>query len=121
MTFYTLYEILASTLHAAIYGASFALLIVFANVILKEFARLIAVPREIFCYSGKIFERPNPTFKLKRGGKARRISKGIFVFLSVFLFTLGFILLSYYSLDGSIRLYMLAISISVMLFAKPLL
>lgn len=121
MTFYSLYEILASTLHAAIYGLAFALFTVLANATSKELARLIALPREIFCYNGKILEMPNLSFVFKSNGKTQRISKGIFVFLSVFLFTLGFVLLSYYSLDGSIRLYMLAISIIVMICSKPFL
>lgn len=97
-------EIINSLLYSFIYGlGASALYVVVSNIylILKSLPDLF--------YEIIIFDKilPSPNFKkcLKVGKKGP-----IFAFVSVFLFFIGFMLVSYFALDGEIRLYMLILS-----------
>ncbi len=97
-------EILLSVLYAFIFGLGYSL---FYQLILISFETLKSLPRlarEILG-SEKIFPSPS----IKKEIKDRKFG-AVFAFFSVFLFFVGFLLLSYLALDGQLRLYMLIIS-----------
>lgn len=97
-------EIISSVLYALIYGAGFSIfymLISLFFVMIRAFRQVFV---EIISFD-KIL--PSPTVKIdntESGGG------GFFAFLSVVLFFVGFLFLSYFTLDGVIRFYMLVLS-----------
>lgn len=97
-------EILLSALYAMIYGFTFSLayemVIIFSRT-LKFLPNLI---REIIC-AEKVLPSPSIKERIKSAKEG-----GTFAFFSVFLFFIGFLLLSYFSLDGQLRLYMMIIA-----------
>ena len=104
-------EILLSILYAAIYGAIFCVVI----ELVKTFIRVCKAMPKILCSD----------FKNIKYYMLKEAEGDVFAFLCVFSFFLGYLLLSYFSLDGQLRLYMLIISsavyfLSKMTFLKPL-
>ncbi len=111
MTF-TSQEILLSVLYAIIYGCFFALLLsallLIKGVIKGGRESLISVIR-----FDKIF--PLPSFSQIQASE----NPGAFLSAaSIILFAVGFSLLSYFSLDGEIRLYMLILSFASFYLSK---
>ena len=102
MKYFSAEEILFSVFCSVIYGVIFALLTLSVVLILDI---VIAFPRRIkkgFSYSGRlaavepfIQDKPIPVF---------------FTVSGIILFFIGYVLLSYYSVDASFRLYVLLIS-----------
>lgn len=102
---FSMYELLLGALNSLIYGFCFSVISLFFDVIYKQ--------------SSKFIIHLSNAFKFKKGETGtRKPSKSIdnknsslVAFLKVISFSLGFLLLSYYSLDGEIRLYMLLLSL----------
>lgn len=103
-------KVITSSFSALLYGAIFAFLYVFALLISSIIRLLFAL-----ILSPQICE--NAT---KRDELLLRIkSPTLFLkMLSIFIFGIGFTLLSYLTLDGMIRFYMIALSVSAFLLAK---
>lgn len=109
---FTREEILLSMLYAAIFGAGFAAFISCFNVISSAMTTLPAIIREIFFFD-KIFSPPRfspDELKAKKGI--------IFTIFSILLFSFGFSVLSYISLDGQIRIYMVVLSFASFYLSK---
>ena len=109
---FTREEILFSMLYAAVFGGGFAAFISCFNVISSAMATLPLIIKEIFVFE-KIFSPPRFSevdVKTKKGV--------IFTIFSILLFALGFSVLSYISLDGQIRIYMLILSSAVFYLSK---
>lgn len=116
MMHFTVSEIFSSVLFAFIFGAGCAFLYMLALSIFDQLAYILLFPKYIFCYSEKILSIPPKT----NSGRKEKGSP-VLTFFSIIIFTLGFILLSYFALDGSIRLYMLVISLSSLFLVKKVL
>ena len=101
---FTSREILLSVLFSAIYGVVFS---VIYQLLITLFHVLKSTPDLIIniLKSSKILPAPD----VKCLVKDQKVGGG-FAFFSVILYFLGFLLLSYLSLDGQLRLYMLVIS-----------
>ena len=111
MTTFTLKEILLSVEYAAIFGVSFAICECALFAVKSSFCGTVAFFSSIFRYNKLLFIEP-----LERRGKKR---SALWIFISIMCYSLSFILLSYYTLDGCIRGYMLLISLScVYVFKK---
>lgn len=108
MKYFEAFEILFSVLYAVVYGGLGGLASVATRVVLEDINRLILIPREAyraasgFSLSGlravtvKMFKKETPPLVT------------LFAELIFFLlFGVGFLLLSYFALDGELRLYML--------------
>ena len=104
MMSFSLDEILVSIVSAFVYGLIFAFCISLALIIKSLIKGLPCIIREMLFYE-KLLPLPQP---MRPTGDEKN---GPFLLCgSIFLFALGFSLLSYFSLDGEIRLYMLIIS-----------
>ena len=97
-------EILLSVLYAFLFGLGYSLMYQLILISLEAVKSLPRLAREILG-SEKIFPSPS----IKKEIKDRKFG-AVFAFFSVFLFFVGFLLLSYLALDGQLRLYMLVIS-----------
>ena len=123
MIYFSFQEILFSVVASLIYGLGFGSCYHLLSVFGRMLKALLSLPREALFYRGSIFcvER--------RKGEARGflsdLSGNIKVFFFTVLFVVGYILLSYLTLDGELRLYTLALSalgfLSSVLLKIPLL
>lgn len=112
MMSFTMAEILLSILYALIFGVGFSL-----------FAVLMLIVREIVLVFGRMMEMavdfekllPLPTVK---NMKINQAPGRLITVLWVIFFSLGFCLLSYLSLDGEIRLYMLILAFASFYLSK---
>lgn len=102
MIFNDINTILHSIFFATIYGVLFAITSTIVSIMISLLSKLPEIIREVFVYDG-LFS--NPKFLL-----SKNTPTSFSTFASVLCFTLGFIILSYYSLDGEIRIYMFIIS-----------
>lgn len=111
MTF-TTEEIFSSVIFALAYGAIFAIFLSF-TVILKQSIALMLDMLKTTPDFEKIL--PLPSFgKIKISYKS-----GVFIsVVSIFVFAVGFSLLSYLSLDGQLRLYMFILSFASFYLSK---
>ena len=114
MIVFTSEEIIYSVICAIVFGILFsAVIFVFQNF----FNIICIILSSLLRTDKKIKEKLNNTVIRKISDWLiiiKRIGKALFsnfkTVLTVFLFTIGFILLSYYTLDGVVRLYQLIIA-----------
>lgn len=109
MIYFTAEEIYASILYAAAYGALFAAFYQLIKFIVADFYVIKFALKSTFKYK-RIFEAPNlpaSDSELIHNTLIHRIT----LFLAITLYGVGFIFLSYMTLDGYYRLYMLGISL----------
>ena len=92
-------EVLLSCLYAIAFGVGYYLILE-AFRMLSRFCK--ALPRMIRLEVKSVKNYMN-----------RKTEGSFFTFFSVFLFFLGFLLLSYFALDGQLRIYMLILSTAV--------
>ena len=111
MTFST-EEVFSSVIFALAYGAIFAIILSFI-VVVKESLTVMLDMLKTTCGYEKIF--PLPRFK---GVKISYKSSAFISVIAVFLFAIGFSLLSYMSLDGQLRLYVLILSFASFYVSK---
>ncbi len=97
-------EIFNSVIYAFAFGVIFSVAFSLCRLVRGMLASILDVTSEFIKFS-KIF--PLPNFKKFINPKK---NGAVFSFLSIIFFTLGFILISYLSLDGTIRIYMLIVS-----------
>lgn len=96
-------EICLSVLYAIIFGFCFFILFSLMNIC-RDFLRgIIPYLKEAVRFK-RIFPLPSFNIYLKEGR-----SSALFLIISILTFSLGFILLSYLTLDLQLRLYMLVI------------
>ena len=116
MISFTAAEIFRSCAIAGGYGIFFAAIWYLFIALIRELGYIIAVPKYAIAYTGKLFKLPVHNEEGQNGGRLRgeiRVATGII------LFTLGYILCSYYSLDGSLRLYTAALSVGTFFISRP--
>lgn len=97
-------EIFESVISALVLGSVFGIFCIFVSTLFDFLSSAFLSLRSLFTYE-KIFERPSLLSPEKRERKSS--IEGIITFLTTVVFGLLYILLSYYSLDGAIRVYML--------------
>ena len=120
MISFTINEILTSVLLSVIYGAIAAVLgHLFGSIIIfvKSFARLAD---DVLLYEGKLIARVKADYQKHNSGFSL-LYDWISVFLGIVAYTLGYIVLSYYLLDGVLRLYVLILSVSSFFVLRKLL
>ena len=111
MTFFTTLETVGSILSAAIFGVIFAFLDTVLKLFSTEINHIGKIGEHIFA-DGGIFRIPKRCKETKaEKGQSSRLFGEIKTFLKVLFFGIGFILLSYYALDGAIRIYLLLFAI----------
>ena len=105
-------EIYGSMLYAITWGAVFCAAFSLCGLILGIVGSFGRICRVIFVYE-KIFAPPT-----KEELKIVPRYNALLSFVSVLIFTLGFAVVSYFSLDGVIRLYMLILSFASFYLSK---
>lgn len=115
MISFTISEIILSVASATIYGTAFAFFIDFLSSCRAFFRYVLFLPVALFFYKGSIIKsdiRPRDLRESendkKRPEKINKILSALYRTLVIFAFFLGFVLLTYLTLDGEIRFYMLA-------------
>ncbi len=123
MTYFTISEIFLSILYAFAFGAAYELILISALVLKQQLLLLGELPSAIFKYKGKLLSvKEYFTAKEKyENRKSSKIATEIYTFIKVAVFSFLFLFLSYYALDGEVRLYMLVCSIISMNVVKYLL
>lgn len=106
MIYFTAEELLRSVLHSIIYGAIYVVLMLVCSLLIYNLGVILSAPRSFVHYQ-KITELPSAN----AFGCDTRVLGAASAFLKVLIFSLGYILLSYYSLDGMLRIYTLIISV----------
>lgn len=97
-------EIFESVISALVLGSIFAVICIFVGTVYDFLFSLFSSRRGIFRYA-KIFEKPTI---ISVGEKEKVGALGqLITFFKVVTFGLLYILLSYYSLDGEMRIYLL--------------
>ena len=106
-------EIANSALSALVYGAIFAILSQFTASLLSALKGVLVFLPRAFIYDGAAIIKLLAVKEIfeERIKVRNKIIDEIIVFMKVLVFGIGLILLSYIYLDGSIRLYMLFISV----------
>lgn len=105
-------ELISSVVYALIYGILFACLLSATQLVKEILLNIKTIGREMLMVE-KIF--PLPRF---RNMKIQRdLGAGLSV-LSIFIYAIGFSLLSYLALDGEIRLYMFLLSFASFYLSK---
>lgn len=99
MIAFTTREVLCSLIYSLIFGVGFFALTTAFSALLRYAFRFGKLWDDLTTY-GKIFEKP-----MKIRGRIPESLESIESFLLTLCFFLGFILLSFYALDGSVRLY----------------
>ena len=113
MIYFDFREIVSSVLHSLIYGAFFSVFSLTFLVLKGFLGSAFRALCQIFVYNGSLFKTE------WRGGKGWGAKfSSVSAFLFTVMFSLGFIFLSYYSIDGQIRVYMLLIAVSVFLLVR---
>lgn len=112
MIYFTADEIGRSLLIALAYGVFFCLIISLFDVIYGTIKDLFYSLKQIIVYEKITSEVNFVELKIKKEGSAAG------VFVSVVLFFIGYILISYMTLDGCVRIYMLIVSSASLFLLK---
>lgn len=102
MIAYTRYEIIKSMLDASILGICMCIF----STIIELFEELVPIIKSVAIGLVK-YDKLISTIKIEH--RMQRSKSSIRHFFSIIVFSIIFMLLSYYSLDGQIRLYMMII------------
>ena len=113
MIYFTAEDVFCSILCAFIYGVGYALLLTFFEVIICEKCGLNQYINYILKYEKiRKIEHPDTTHS------NYILQNRILLSFSIFLFFVGYLLLSYFTLDGALRIYVLITAISVTYFIR---
>jgi hypothetical protein len=104
MIAFTKEQVLFSIIYAAIYGLAASVVYNLSCALISILKSLPQIFRQAVCFD-KIFPLP----RFDKANKSGEVG-GLIVFASIISFSFGFLLLSYFALDGCIRLYMLIIT-----------
>ncbi len=108
MIWHSFETILASFVSAAVYGAVFAFLSILIKCFIRIFNLSFRVVSDAFFYKTGVFDTACITKGYTGENKDRIILSEVTRALSVILFFSGFMILSYYILDGEFRIFMFA-------------
>lgn len=114
MIYFEDFEVFSSVIHALIYGLLFALFYFSALATKKVIYITIPALKSIVIYKKPIYK----TEIIKKSTDNDKDEGALFVFIFTLAFFLGFTLLSYYSLDGQFRIYMLLFSLASFLISN---
>ena len=106
MIAFTVREVLFSLIYSLIFGSAFFVVSSLLGVLLRYACRFGELWHNVTSY-GKIFEKPT-----KIRGRIAKWLESVESFVLTIIFFVGFILLSYYALDGSLRLYVFLTSLA---------
>lgn len=106
-------EIINSVFCAIIYGCGYFVYFTILRILLSRLRDVKFFIRSTYDYS-KITEK-------KRRGDVALKPSSVTAFFDIFIFGIGFILLSYFALDGCLRVYMVIVSSFVFFSLKKLL
>ncbi len=112
MIWFSADELLASIFSSLIYGGFFAFLVCFLSLLSTLLSNGRLTLAKALMPKGKPI-KPSALTTEARGG----ISSALIIILIV-LFTVGYILLSYYALDGSVRVYTLVLSLASLFLTR---
>ncbi len=115
MMYFSIAEIFLSLLYASIFGGGFFLFYIVVKVLKREVKKISFLPGLLIRYD-KILEKPT----INRGRINYSFDSMISAILAI-IYSLGFLLLSYYALDGCLRIYLLFVSLAAFLIPKKLL
>lgn len=115
MMSFTMREILASVAFGCLFGFLFFMIFTAVNLLIYRSRVFFTFPLLLIQYD-KILENP-----IKNIGRNKIKANSTIFFLFVILFFLGFVLLSYYVLDGCIRIYLFLLSVCTFFISKALL
>jgi hypothetical protein len=107
-------EVLMSLVYAILYGAGYALAFAVVSCLAGQGERFRGFLPMLLEYD-KILEKP-----IKNKGRTEYKPGNVFLFCAVIFFAIGFLLLSYFALDGCLRVYMLLASVTSFLLTKSL-
>ncbi len=113
-------EILRSCICALAYGAGASLLLIVLVICARQLGYILSLPRHALIYEGRILDLPKQGDKSGVIRNTRSVGE-ILTALKIILFAVGYIIFSYYALDGEIRLYTLALSLVAFFLARKLL
>ena len=108
-------EILISCAVAGAYGTFFAVLLYFIFAVMRETKYILRVPKLAVVYYGSPFDLPSRDKSIKN---VEALGSNIRVAVCITAFTVGYILCSYYSLDGSLRLYTAVLSVATFFLSR---
>ena len=113
-------DIAISVVSAAVYGMACNLFLLFCYVIFGQFSVFATIFKNAVRFEGSIWSVKHIDFSLKRSEDEKEYVRAPKIILKMFLFTLGFYILSYAFLDGEIRIYMLLVSVISLFSTKNL-
>lgn len=114
MISFTSGEILLSLLYSLVYGVLFFIFYTLICLLKNEVGLLKSLPESIIRYD-KILEKP-----IKMRGRIAKEQSPDVVAVSIIAFALGLVLLSYYALDGCVRIYLIIVSLTSFFAIKSL-
>ena len=106
MIYFSFRSIILSIIYALIYGAIFGFVINFIKQIPLMLKYIVSIPKALIIYTGPL----NSVTYVKKYKKKPNVISRLYVFFSIIIFSLGFLFLSYYAIDGELRLYLLLFS-----------
>ena len=118
MIVFSAYSVLNSILFSFFYGAFCATLSLVCALLFRLTRSFGRIASTWIKYNNGIFSRPREIFIEEGRIKSVRVLREVGAFFKVLLFTIGFILISYISLDGEIRIYTLAVSLASYLLLR---
>lgn len=108
MIYFTYTEIILSLIYAVLYGVLFGCSYQLIRSVVPLVKMVLEIPRESLAYGTSIFrKRKRINFEAKTKNK---LVGSVSVFSAIIAFSIGYILLCYYTLDGQLRLYLLVFS-----------
>ena len=114
MISFTLKDIAASIYSATLYGAVYSIFFCLVGIIFSQIRIYFLIPAEVFGYNGSIW-KVTLSERSQKEGKNKNKFINLFLsaaaFLKTLLFFLGITVMSYYALDGMIRLYFIAFAV----------
>ena len=118
MIVFSLRQILLSCLYSAIYGFSFAVILIALLVLSDTLVLFFRAIRSVVAYEGRItaLSAWDKDVKPRSRGWRPELAVGV----GAFLYSVGYVLLSYYALDGAVRLYTFIIALLAVFFTYKL-
>jgi hypothetical protein len=121
MRYFSSEEIWLSIISALIYGAIFEIICIAFTVLTAYLTGLLRLPKSVFFYRGRLLSTPYSKAGCFDAAVTGRISQLISHSIGVVCFFVGLLLLSYYCLDGIIRIYVLVLVLSSLYLTRVLL
>ena len=116
----SLFRLLLSAALALLFGVLAAAFGALLSIFMHTIKLLPSLLRNTLFYRGRLLSVERGEFLPKPGRGGSRVGSEVRRFFKIVAFTLGFLLLSYLALDGMIRVYMLALSLAALFFARRL-